>query len=333
MANPFEVAVPNPLQALMAFDQSYKSQRDMQQQQRKQDALRSLLMPASNGAAPDYNRAALTLLSSGDPQSAAVLMNMGKVDKTDETKEYELAKSQGFKGSFFDFKTALKRAGATNVNTNVTTKMEGEYDKAMGKEFAEQNVGMIKGAATARGKIAGLERLGALLDDPNTYTGAGGELVADAKRVAKAIGIDVGDVSGAEAARAISNQLALELRNPAGGAGMPGALSDKDREFLQASIPGLTKGKGGNRQIVDYMKRVANRSIEVDRLRQDYVRRKGRIDEGFYRELADYSEKNPLFPEGARAPAATGPAAGAGKVIIQNGWRYKPDGTPIGPVQ
>ncbi len=93
---------------------------------------------------------------------------------------------------------------------------------------------------------------------------------------------------------------------------MPGAMSDKDREFLQSMVPGLGQNPNGNALIIDYMKRVAQRSVDVERLRQQYVRKNGRLDEGFYTELADYSDANPIFSESdmKKAAPAVAPAAG-----------------------
>ena len=42
----------------------------------------------------------------------------GAPKKTTEEKQYDLARSQGFKGSFMDYQTQLKQAGATNLNVN-----------------------------------------------------------------------------------------------------------------------------------------------------------------------------------------------------------------------
>jgi hypothetical protein len=176
-------------------------------------------------------------------------------------------------------------------------------------------------------KLGTLTRMGSLLNDPNIYTGAGADKILSAKRLAKTMGIDVGDLSSGEAIRAIGNQFALELRNPAGGAGMPGALSDKDREFLQQSVPGLEQSPEGNAKIIDYMKRVAQRSIDVERLRQDYVKKNGRLNEGFYRELDAYSSANPLFPEAGQQQQqqAAPPMQGARKAPDGN-WYVEQNG-------
>ena len=261
---------------------------------------------------------------------------------TDAMRGYLFARQQGYTGTFMDYQQELRRAGATNVNID---RGETKYDEEMGKQFAQLNKEIIDGARDGRRKIAVLSRMEGILSDPNVYTGAGANLVLQAKRMAKAMGFDVGDLSGPEAIQAISNQFALELRNPSGGAGMPGALSDKDREFLQQSVPGLERTPGGNRLIIDYMRRMAERSIQVDKLRRDYVRQHKRLDEGFYDILAEWSEANPIFTQadeaavaqvlggggqgGASAPSQV-PQQGQGRpaqVRTEEDYRLLPSGT------
>lgn len=249
----------------------------------------------------------------------------------DQVKQYVYAKAQGYDGSYMDFRKELAAAGKTEVNINQTG--EKEYEKQSAKEFAEMNRKMIEGAQSARMKLGTLTRMGSLLNDPTLYTGAGADKILSAKRLAKTMGIDVGDLSSGEAIRAIGNQFALELRNPAGGAGMPGALSDKDREFLQQSVPGLEQSREGNAKIIDYMKRVAQRSLDVERLRQDYVKKNGRLNEGFYRQLESYSNANPLFAEADKQGAgqAAPPVQGARQApdgnwyVQQNGKYFRVD--------
>lgn len=235
----------------------------------------------------------------------------------------QLKASSGYQGSILDLEKELKAAGKTEVT--VDQRGETEYAKQSAKEFAEMNRKMIEGAQSARMKLGTLSRMGQLLADPNIYTGTGAQQALTAKKLAKAIGIDVGDVSGPEAIQAIGNQFALELRNPAGGAGMPGAMSDKDREFLQASVPGLGQTPEGNRKIVDYMKRVAQRSLDVERLRQSYVRDNKRLDDGFYEQLEKFSNANPMFPEAEQQGGAAQAPAQAEPRRAPDGNMYVPD--------
>jgi hypothetical protein len=76
---------------------------------------------------------------------------------------------------------------------------------------------------------------------------------------------------------------------------MPGALSDKDREFLASMVPGIEKTPEGRKQILDTAKRLAKRQQEVSKLAREYRKKNGSMDEGFYEVLEDFSSKNPLF--------------------------------------
>ena len=186
-----------------------------------------------------------------------------------------------------------------------------ENDKAL----AARNVKIQDAALAAQSKLSTLGYIGQLLDRPNIDTGKGAEARLELRKALKAIGIDLGDVGSAEALRAVSNQFALELRNPEGGAGMPGALSDSDRQFLTTMVPGLANTPEGNRQILDFAGRVARRNVEIERMRQNYVRQRGRIDENFLATVTDFAAQNPLFPQANRgsgpAPAPKGASSGA----------------------
>jgi hypothetical protein len=273
------------------------------------------------GLSPDTSTADLGTEIGVLDKRGNVVARIPKKQDTNDIREYNLYTQQEKAAGrepkpFFDYQTALKQAGSSKVS--IDQRGETKYDEFNSKSFAELNHEIPKAASQARSKIATLDRLGQILADPNISTGAGAGLILDAKRYAKTIGIDVGDLSGPEAVRAIQNQFALELRNPSGGAGMPGAMSDKDREFLQSIPPGLERTPEGNKVIGGYLKKIANRSLEIERLRQQYVRKNGRLNDGFYQELADFSDANPLFPEQAAAPSGGQPAPSGGTPSIDD---------------
>jgi hypothetical protein len=187
----------------------------------------------------------------------------------------------------------------------VNMKQETEEAKKVGSFFGEEYGNVLKAGTSAQSKLNRYNRLGELLANVDTgkFTGAGLEVA----KAARSLGFNVSDkVGNLEAAQALSGEIALELRNPSGGAGMPGAMSDADRQFLQNMVPGLQTTPQGRTLMLDTAKRLAQRDIDVARLAREYRRRNGQIDEGFYEELARYSEANPLFSQKNQAGGGAG---------------------------
>jgi hypothetical protein len=195
---------------------------------------------------------------------------------------------------------------APAANTNVVLKQEGEEAKSVGKFFGDAYASIQNAGFSAHSKVSRYNRLGELLEGVNT-----GKFSAAGLEVAKAgqsLGFNIDpNIGNKEAAQALASEIALELRNPSGGAGMPGAMSDKDREFLVSMVPGLATTPQGRKQMLETAQKLAQRDVQVSKIAREYRKRNGAIDEGFYDELARYSEQNPLFKQSAPAQS---PAAG-----------------------
>jgi hypothetical protein len=187
---------------------------------------------------------------------------------------------------------------------------EKEFQKAVGKETGEMYAGLMKSDMNAPASIAKYQRLGQLLGSVNTGKFKGSTI--ELKAAAKSLGIDLNaigvsdDVAPAQAAKALSNMLALENRNPSGGAGMPGALSDKDREFLVQTIPTIENDPQAIPTMIDYRVRLERRSQQVAKKAREYRRKHGKFDDGFFDELQEWSEKNPLFSDSDKPKASEG---------------------------
>ncbi len=229
-----------------------------------------------------------------DQQKADAIMASKIADRRNrfEDKYKELVMAQPFK-----LQTAA--ANATRINMGAQEK---EEDKAVGRAFGEDYVSLQKSGRESPGKIAKYERLNDLLS--GIETGAFKATTTDLKSAAKGVGIDLesmgikDDVAPVQAANALTNAMALELRNPSGGAGMPGAMSDADREYLRSMTPGVEKTKEGRKLMTETAVKLAKRDAEIAQLARNYRSKKGKLDEGFYDALAQYSEQNPLFSKG-----------------------------------
>ena len=140
-----------------------------------------------------------------------------------------------------------------------------------------------------------LDQLDLLYQDPNVTSGALAENISGLKGLAASLNIDIAGRGSEEAIQSITNRFALELRNPSGGAGMPGAMSDSDRTFLASIPPGLSKTPAGRALIAQGMRSVNDRDRQIANMAQRYEERVGRLDNGFIKEMREWSDANPLL--------------------------------------
>jgi hypothetical protein len=168
---------------------------------------------------------------------AEIVRGMKPPETTDELKEYNFAKSQGYKGSFVDFKTELKKAGATNVN--VDTKGENAFSVEAGKSQAKRYDEIASEGQTAKQMISDVQTLKALGD--NIQTGKLAEAKAAIGPYAQALGIDVKGLSEIQAFEAIVKRVAPSLRVKGSG-----AQSDFELKNFLKSLPNLGNTPEGN---------------------------------------------------------------------------------------
>lgn len=217
-----------------------------------------------------------------------------------------------------DYAARVGGGATVNIDTKAETAFNTEVAKADAKTWTE----IQAGASEAPRSNARLDRLNRLLEGVQTgkYSTSLMELQKGLRTAlgdnAPTIFGKAADVAQAEAAQALGNEIALTLRNPAGGAGMPGAMSDADRMFLQSMVPGLETTPEGRRLMVETAKKLNNRNVEIARLAQEYRAKNGGKFDGWSVFLADWAEKNPLFagvspPEAPKGGATTAPPPGA----------------------
>lgn len=165
---------------------------------------------------------------------------------------------------------------------------------AIGKGLGEQYTALQAKVLPAQEKLNNLDRMGDLLE--GIETGRLTPIMTDVASVLDYFGIKVDpNLDKKQAALTIASSLALQNRNPSGGAGMPGAMSDADRKFLTQMTPGLGQTPEGRRLIIETATKLAQRDMEVAALARDYKKRTGQFDEYFYDELKKWSDTHPLF--------------------------------------
>lgn len=202
--------------------------------------------PQAMAQADDPNKAKIVqLLSSESPAARRMgkaladnyIAQQFKPETTDEIKEYNLAKKQGFQGSFFDFKTGLKKAGATQVN--VDTKGENAFATKAGQLQAARYDELASDAQSSKQMLSDVATLNEL--GKNINTGKLAEAKAAIGPYAQALGIDVKGLSEIQAFEAIVNRVAPNLRVKGSG-----AQSDYELKNFLKSLPSLGNTPEGN---------------------------------------------------------------------------------------
>lgn len=187
-------------------------------------------------------------------------------------------------------------------------------DTIFGKEFgkkAAQDFFKLQGAAeSAQQSLAGLAAAEAALDR-GIYTGAGGGLAQAGRKALVGIGMgNPEDVAAGEELTKVQNEMALITRSPNSGMGLPGAVSDKDIEFLKSTQVGVDKTPAANRRFIEAARRVKQRQLDIAEMANEYVDTHGSLDQNFYAQVRKYSDSNSMF-SGMDSPAANTQQQGA----------------------
>jgi len=296
-----------------SLDQLGKTLKTNRVENNRSEAL-SLAKLGTDGAM-DYKPTIGRLVGLGDLEAAKSVADIQKSvspESSADLQAYGLYRKQATeKGEqplgFLEFKTKLSEAGSTRItnNTNVNSG-EKEYDKALNKDLADNFLNFQKGGRTAQGAIGTLNYLENLTKSPDFYSGTGGELVTKGKQALASMGVTAPDSAKPnEVFGALSNKLTLD----AAGGSLGAQISNSDVKFLQAINPNLAATPDGNREIIGYHRKVYQRQQETAKMAREYAAKHGgRIDAGFDQVLADYAEKNPLFPQQGGGSTSTNPA-------------------------
>jgi len=226
---------------------------------------------------------------------------------TDDIREYEYAKQQGFAGSFAEFQVRMAEARRSQVS--IDQRSQTALEKSLGEAVGKTIAGMYEEGAQAGQDLAQIERLRGLLGQSGSGLGSG--LV----NMAAGFGIKLGDNAGpGQAASAIISYLTPRQRVPGSG-----ASSDRDLAMFKNALPNMMNTPEGNNLIIDTMQGLA----EYKRMQGDIAGRvvMGEIDPkeaiALIRQLPD-----PF----AKFKAVSGQQPGA---TSKDGWTTLPNGVRI----
>lgn len=273
------------IQGMNAGNRFQMQRRAMEEQAQRRAAYDDLLQNLPQGINPAIGRLAQVAgPEAGLPMLAGALPQ--PVKPTDDLREYEFAKSQGFGGSFMDFDRARRSASAARTNINMP--METAYDKEMGKQLAGEFIKSQEAAGKAAQAQGDLRVMQQAAENPAVYTGTGGEAIQGLKKAAQTLfGVDVQGVPDAEIIQRTTAKIALGLKD-----NLPGPMSDSDRRFLMELPPGLTTSPEGIRRVVKLG--MAQREWEIERAtaaQKFAAENGGRLTPAVYRVLTAVDKK------------------------------------------
>ena len=148
----------------------------------------------------------------------------------------------------FDRQLKSKIAGAPKTTVDI------KQEQAVSKNKTDLAGEIEKDAFTAGDRISLAQNLRTLL--PKAFVGVGSDVALQGARVAEAFGIDIKGVAPSQIIDTILNEMTI------GKAGeLKGALSDKDREFLKATIG----TRGLSIKTLNYVADEIERRASIDR--------------------------------------------------------------------
>lgn len=252
----------------------------------------------------DPNRGALAVDLNNPADAGRVIAPPD--NRTGDQKDYNFYKAQEEAAgrvplSFNDWSLQAKKAAANSVTVNNDgPKLESEFDKKRGGYQAERLDAYNKAADNAMDMLSGFDAIEAGLNT-GVRTGSFGEGELNVRRFASTV-LGMGDeevqnaLAGGELIQKMSNRMALLMRNPESGMGMPGSVSDKDIEFLKQSQIGLSSSEPGNKAALEVFRRLERRKIEYAELAEEYADKNGSM-RGFREHARKYFDANPLFDD------------------------------------
>jgi hypothetical protein len=162
-------------------------------------------------------------------------------------------------------------------------------NKQVAEGFGKDYLATIAASKKASAKLSRANLLESYLS--KVTTGVQAPTVLGLQKFAAAAGFKVPPGANyAEAASALSKQVALEMRDTSEGGGLPGQMSNYEDRLLQSMVPGIDKLPGANRLLLRAYKRQQTRLMEGAKLMARYRSEHGVIDDGVVPLLEDLKQ-------------------------------------------
>ncbi|PZP67911.1 MAG: hypothetical protein DI604_20210 [Delftia acidovorans] len=232
---------------------------------------------------------------------------------TSDIREYNFAKQQGYQGTFAEYQTQMRKAGAASNNVNVG----GGSDKQVFDEMKSS----YDSARTAASGLNSLREARKAVEG-GAILGIGADNRLALQKIGAQLGVTNPDaIINTETFRsAIAPQVAALMKQTVGST----QISNSDREFAEKAAGGsIALEKGTITRLLDIMERANTEVVKnhADRLNRVYPE-----GQSFDRERALFGIAVPEAPAPVTAPQQNGPKAGD----VEGGFMFK-GGDPSDP--
>jgi hypothetical protein len=231
----------------------------------------------------------------GIPESVAkgigeTIKNIEKESEpTSDMKEYRLyAKQTREAGNepmpFLDWQSKLATDKATRVSQNVEAAGGKKIAEGLSRRYLAAQTESLDAASTVRL----YESMDKLLDDPNVYTGTGGEAIASLKKAGTTLlGLNLKGVANAEVAGKITQEIAASFKAKASDPN----TSNYERQIYEKMATGLSDSAAGRKLIVQMRVGDLSYQAEVAKVWREHLRENGDVDPKVDEALANLAAK------------------------------------------
>lgn len=197
---------------------------------------------------------------------------------TGPIKEYDLARRQGYQGTFQDFlaENEAKKTGATEEAKLNATKYQTIVDNG----------------TKAQQEIPQLRMLQEQMNDPNFFSGAGEKYVLLAKRLKAAVGMDPDAAVPQEILRKVTASNVLSSLGALKGLGQ---IRVAEINMAREAAASPDNSVPANKLLTEISIRTHQRNADIADMAQAYKEKNGTLDAGFDKLVTKYGKEHPLF--------------------------------------
>ena len=185
----------------------------------------------------------------------------------------------------------VTQVGGAGINIGGQEK---EFDKSMGKFYAERNINMAQDAQAAVSALNTIQVQRNLTQDPSFRSGTGQELFNSASSLLEQLGIGEADIASGEAFRAFASQSVLDALGGSLGTG----VSNADVTFINNTVANLSNSGAGIQTILDIREKLYRRKLETAELARQWMADNNTqfLDQRWDQYIAKWNDENPIFP-------------------------------------